>query len=247
MCRIIIPCILWVTLFAWPCEAKLVFGIKGGVNSPINWKKSTGIHSKFEGNPSLIAGLTMITPVDATRSSFFRLELLYAYKSWQGMSDGQAVDAISGINNQGPEPHHRNRASSTLDDNHDYWDKNSIEELVLAPSLVFTVDEQKAASVFVQFGPELAYDMRVEQQSEWNNWYGQGSRYNLDYCNSTNIGFNIGLGLWFPTKSGDISLDGRLNFSLTGRMKEWHTTNSLRSHSGQVSLSYYFGAVSRQP
>jgi hypothetical protein len=91
------------------------------------------------------------------------------------------------------------------------WESTSmIDELVLAPFLVFRFPSE-TMTPFLQVGPELGFNLAAKYK-----WESTGDSGTEDYENwsSTNFGINIGGGIAVPSGKGEVIFDARYNLGL---------------------------------
>jgi len=110
--------------------------------------------------------------------------------------------------------------------------KLKMNEMVLAPFLVLRFPTPSGAFPFLQVGPEIG--MRTLLSS---NQGGQGQSLN-DVWKKNNFSMNAGAGFLIPFGGGDITLDGRYNFSLVNL----HQGGPIKAHTNgiQLFLGYNF-------
>jgi hypothetical protein len=238
MNRCMVSGILLIVLCAWPCAAKPVFGVKGGLNFANAWIKNGNSFSGYKSKLGLIAGISFTTQPHDSNVVYSRLELLYVQKGWKQHGQyGLVTPNLTGNGTILP----RRKSSATVG-NVSYVNCYYIDELVIAPFAVVRVHQSRKYSAFFQLGAEFGFNVRHTVETSVNG-FNNGS-YVLHDWELFNPGINIGAGVTIPTDNGDFVIDSRYNFGLMNlsRNRENRDTwaGSIHTQGIQLLLGYNF-------
>ena len=209
--------VLWFTLmallvFSTPLWAASAFGVKGGLNLANIAEDPEPEGVSIGIRTGIAVGGSVEIPLTPTNKLTLRGEVLYVMKG--------------------------TKLSGTEAD-YDFKSTITVDELVVAPFLVFRFPSQ-GFTPFLQFGPEVGLNVTHKYKSEVTiNGVSTSGSGNLDDWASTNFGLNIGAGAAIPAGRGEVLFDVRYNLGLAN-MYTGPGTGTDKTNGIQLLMGYNF-------
>lgn len=219
MKRILLVMLILALGMAGSAFGKPAFGLKGGLNL-------ANVSLDAPGDPStsiklgFIFGGSAEVAMTPSNKTLIRLEALYVMKGCKINGD----------------------VSDGFGNKYDYEQTNTINELVLAPFLVFRFPSE-GYTPFIQIGPELGLNVTAKYDYDVSD-LDYTDKGDIEDWSSTNFSLNIGGGVAFPSGEGEIVADVRYNLGLTNGYTGDDDVTA-KTNGIQFLIGYNFGVASK--